>query len=177
MLHRWLAVILVASLGRRGDVSHELALTSITRARMCELLATSSHRAAARGSGVHRRAVVAARRAARGADGQDPLASRAERRRARRAPRAHRSARNAAATRRSVREGELGQGPRAREPTTRCPTRWFPISISRAQLGVGADRGVAAARVILSEAKDRFPSKAVQVPRVDSDPSSLRSSG
>ena len=42
MLHRWLAVILVASLGRRGDVSHELALTSITRARMCELLATSS---------------------------------------------------------------------------------------------------------------------------------------
>ena len=42
MLHRWLAVILVASLGRRGDVSHELALTSITRARMCELVTTSS---------------------------------------------------------------------------------------------------------------------------------------
>ena len=41
-LHRWLAVILVASLGRRGDVSHELALTAITRARMCELVATSS---------------------------------------------------------------------------------------------------------------------------------------
>ncbi|HTE48164.1 MAG TPA: HDOD domain-containing protein [Gemmatimonadaceae bacterium] len=39
MLHRWLAVILVASLGRRGDVSHELALTAITRGRMCELLA------------------------------------------------------------------------------------------------------------------------------------------
>jgi len=42
MLHRWLAVLLVASLGRRGDVSRELALTSITRARMCELLTTSS---------------------------------------------------------------------------------------------------------------------------------------
>jgi EAL and modified HD-GYP domain-containing signal transduction protein len=42
MLHRWLAVILVASLGDKGDVSHEVALTSITRARMCELLAASS---------------------------------------------------------------------------------------------------------------------------------------
>jgi len=42
MLHRWLAVILVSSLGRRGDVSHELALTSITRARMCELVTNSS---------------------------------------------------------------------------------------------------------------------------------------
>jgi len=42
MLHRWLAVLLVSSLGRRGDVSHELALTAITRARMCELVATTS---------------------------------------------------------------------------------------------------------------------------------------
>ena len=41
-LHRWLAVILVASLGRKGDVTHEIALTAITRARMCELLATNS---------------------------------------------------------------------------------------------------------------------------------------
>jgi EAL and modified HD-GYP domain-containing signal transduction protein len=42
MLHRWLAVILVASLGRKGDVTHELALTAITRARMCELLAAGN---------------------------------------------------------------------------------------------------------------------------------------
>lgn len=41
-LHRWLAVILVASLGRKGDVTQELALTAITRARMCELLATNA---------------------------------------------------------------------------------------------------------------------------------------
>jgi EAL and modified HD-GYP domain-containing signal transduction protein len=41
-LHRWLAVILVASLGRKGDVTQEIALTAITRARMCELLAASS---------------------------------------------------------------------------------------------------------------------------------------
>ena len=41
-LHRWLAVILVASLGRKGDVTHEIALTAITRARMCELLAAGS---------------------------------------------------------------------------------------------------------------------------------------
>src|SRR5437763_15901855 len=41
-LHRWLAVILVGSLGRKGDVTHELALTAITRARMCELLASNS---------------------------------------------------------------------------------------------------------------------------------------
>ncbi|MGH7619739.1 MAG: EAL and HDOD domain-containing protein, partial [Gemmatimonadaceae bacterium] len=39
-LHRWLTVLLVASVGQRGDVSHELALTAMTRARMCELLAT-----------------------------------------------------------------------------------------------------------------------------------------
>ncbi len=42
MLHRWLAVILVASLGEKGDVSHELALTAITRARMCELVTTNA---------------------------------------------------------------------------------------------------------------------------------------
>jgi EAL and modified HD-GYP domain-containing signal transduction protein len=41
-LHRWLAVILVASLGRKGDVTHEIALTAITRARMCELLFAES---------------------------------------------------------------------------------------------------------------------------------------
>lgn len=41
-LHRWLAVILVASLGEKGDVSRELALTAITRARMCELLAANA---------------------------------------------------------------------------------------------------------------------------------------
>jgi len=42
MLHRWLAVILVASLGRKGDVTHELALTAITRGRMCELLSAGN---------------------------------------------------------------------------------------------------------------------------------------
>ena len=31
--HRWLAVLLVASLGRRGDVSRELALTAIDARR------------------------------------------------------------------------------------------------------------------------------------------------
>lgn len=41
-LHRWLAVILIASLGKPGDVSHEVALTAMTRARMCELLANNS---------------------------------------------------------------------------------------------------------------------------------------
>jgi c-di-GMP phosphodiesterase len=40
-LHRWLAVILIASLGKPG-VSHEVALTAMTRARMCELVATNS---------------------------------------------------------------------------------------------------------------------------------------
>ncbi|HVX39847.1 MAG TPA: EAL domain-containing protein, partial [Gemmatimonadaceae bacterium] len=39
MLHRWLSVILVASLGRKGDVTRELAVAAITRARMCELVA------------------------------------------------------------------------------------------------------------------------------------------
>src|SRR6185295_16675839 len=34
-----------------------------------------------------------------------------------------------------------------------------------------------APRVILSEAKDRFRAKALELPRMDSDPSSLRSSG
>jgi len=42
-LHRWLAVILVASLGTKGDITQELALTAICRARMCELLASRSH--------------------------------------------------------------------------------------------------------------------------------------
>jgi EAL and modified HD-GYP domain-containing signal transduction protein len=41
-LHRWLALILVASLGRKGDVTQELALTAITRARMCELLVSDT---------------------------------------------------------------------------------------------------------------------------------------
>ncbi len=49
-LHRWLSVILVASLGRKGDVTHELALTAITRARMCELLAANA-RGASRPAG------------------------------------------------------------------------------------------------------------------------------
>jgi EAL and modified HD-GYP domain-containing signal transduction protein len=49
-LHRWLAVILVASLGRKGDVTHEIALTAITRARMCELLAAGSTDQRAAGS-------------------------------------------------------------------------------------------------------------------------------
>jgi EAL and modified HD-GYP domain-containing signal transduction protein len=40
-LHRWLSVIMVASLGRKGDVSFELALTAMTRARMCELIVTT----------------------------------------------------------------------------------------------------------------------------------------
>lgn len=42
-LHRWLGVILVASLGTKGDITQELALTAICRARMCELLASRSH--------------------------------------------------------------------------------------------------------------------------------------
>lgn len=41
-LHRWLAVILIASLGKPGDVSQEVALAAMTRARMCELLANNS---------------------------------------------------------------------------------------------------------------------------------------
>jgi len=49
-LHRWLAVILVASLGRKGDVTHEIALTAITRARMCELLTTNANNSRAAGS-------------------------------------------------------------------------------------------------------------------------------
>jgi c-di-GMP phosphodiesterase len=40
-LHRWLSVIMVASLGRKGDVSFELALTAMTRARMCEMVVTT----------------------------------------------------------------------------------------------------------------------------------------
>jgi c-di-GMP phosphodiesterase len=40
-LHRWLSVIMVASLGRKGDVSFELALTAMTRARMCEMIVTT----------------------------------------------------------------------------------------------------------------------------------------
>ena len=42
MLHRWLSVLFIASLGRRGEVSRELALTAITRARMCELVTATS---------------------------------------------------------------------------------------------------------------------------------------
>ena len=69
-LHRWLTVLLVASVGRRGDVNHELALTAMTRARRC---ANSSRCASMRRSRrrvrVHRRPAVAPRRAARDADG------------------------------------------------------------------------------------------------------------
>jgi EAL and modified HD-GYP domain-containing signal transduction protein len=43
-LHRWLSVLLVASVGKRGSVNHELALTAMTRARMCEQLGTRSNR-------------------------------------------------------------------------------------------------------------------------------------
>lgn len=49
-LHRWLAVVLVASLAQGSDVSHELALTAITRGRMCELIASSSNNSRAGGS-------------------------------------------------------------------------------------------------------------------------------
>lgn len=49
-LHRWLSVVLVASMGKRGDVTHELALTSITRARMCELLAANARTSRPTGS-------------------------------------------------------------------------------------------------------------------------------
>lgn len=49
-LHRWLSVVLVASMGKRGDVTHELALTSITRARMCELLAANARTSRSTGS-------------------------------------------------------------------------------------------------------------------------------
>lgn len=41
-LFKWLSVLLVASLGQKGNVSHEIALTSITRARMCELVVTNA---------------------------------------------------------------------------------------------------------------------------------------
>jgi EAL and modified HD-GYP domain-containing signal transduction protein len=50
-LHRWLTVLLVASVGRRGDVNHELALTAMTRARMCEQLSMRSKRRQDGGSG------------------------------------------------------------------------------------------------------------------------------
>jgi EAL and modified HD-GYP domain-containing signal transduction protein len=43
-LHRWLSVLLVASVGRRGSVNQELALTAMTRARMCEQLGMRSNR-------------------------------------------------------------------------------------------------------------------------------------
>ena len=49
-LHRWLSVVLVASMGKSGDVTHELALTSITRARMCELLAANARTSRPTGS-------------------------------------------------------------------------------------------------------------------------------
>jgi EAL and modified HD-GYP domain-containing signal transduction protein len=49
-LHRWLSVVLVASLGRGGDISHEVAFTAIARARMCELLATTAQGPRAGGS-------------------------------------------------------------------------------------------------------------------------------
>ena len=35
-LHRWLTVMLVASVGQQGSVTHEVALTALTRARLCE---------------------------------------------------------------------------------------------------------------------------------------------
>ena len=59
-------------------MSHELALTAMTRARMCELVVTASRRATPRRLGVHRRPVIAAGRAPRGADGENPRAARAQ---------------------------------------------------------------------------------------------------
>src|SRR5262249_29610174 len=38
----WLSVVLVASVAEKGDVSRELALTSMTRARLCELLVANA---------------------------------------------------------------------------------------------------------------------------------------
>jgi c-di-GMP phosphodiesterase len=49
-LHRWLTVLLVASVGRRGGVNRELALTAMTRAKMCEQLGMRSMRRADGGS-------------------------------------------------------------------------------------------------------------------------------
>ena len=49
-LHRWLSVLLVASLGAKGDVSHEVALAAMTRARLCELITASARRSADSGS-------------------------------------------------------------------------------------------------------------------------------
>ena len=49
-LHRWLAVILVASLGSQSDVSHEMALTAMTRGRMCELVVANARRPTDAGS-------------------------------------------------------------------------------------------------------------------------------
>jgi EAL and modified HD-GYP domain-containing signal transduction protein len=43
-LHRWLSVVLVASLGAKGVVSHEVAITAMTRARMCELVVANTRR-------------------------------------------------------------------------------------------------------------------------------------
>jgi len=42
-LHQWLAVIFVASLAKAGEISREIALTAITRGRMCELVAANSN--------------------------------------------------------------------------------------------------------------------------------------
>lgn len=50
-LHRWLAVMLIASIGRTGDVSHEIALTALTRARMCESLTRSAGQTSSAASG------------------------------------------------------------------------------------------------------------------------------
>jgi c-di-GMP phosphodiesterase len=49
-LHRWLSVLLVASVGRRGSVSYELALTAMTRARMCEQMVSRAYRRVDSGS-------------------------------------------------------------------------------------------------------------------------------
>ena len=49
-LHRWLSVLLVASVGRKGSVSYELALTAMTRARMCEQIVARAYRRVDTGS-------------------------------------------------------------------------------------------------------------------------------
>src|SRR5262245_51881224 len=49
-LHKWLSVLLVASIGRKGDVSYELAVVAMTRARMCELVVRQTRRRGESGS-------------------------------------------------------------------------------------------------------------------------------
>jgi EAL and modified HD-GYP domain-containing signal transduction protein len=45
-LMRWVALIFVSSMGRQSDVTREMALAAITRARMCELVTRAAQRSA-----------------------------------------------------------------------------------------------------------------------------------